>query len=142
MESVAIGRLERFIGDNAKASKAPPPVFERGLGRVAIVGSGPSGLAVAADLARYGCEAVVFEALHVVGGVLQYGIPSFRLPREIIDREVKGLSEMGVTFETNKVIGKTFTIPQLFGEMGFDAVFIGTGAGFPTFLGIPGEFAG
>ena len=142
MESVAIGRLERFIGDNAHASKAAPPQFERTLGRVAIVGSGPSGLAVAADLAKYGVEATVYEALHVVGGVLQYGIPSFRLPREIISREVDSLKALGVQFETNKVIGKTFSIAQLMQDKGYDAVFVGAGAGAPSFLGIPGEFAG
>jgi homotetrameric NADPH-dependent glutamate synthase len=142
MESVAIGRLERFIGDNARAPKTVAPRFERMLGRVAIVGSGPSGLAVAADLARYGCEVTVFEALHVIGGVLQYGIPPFRLPREIISREVDTLKNMGVKFEVNKVIGKTFSIPKLMGDMGFDAVFVGAGAGAPSFLGIPGEFAG
>jgi homotetrameric NADPH-dependent glutamate synthase len=142
MEAVAIGRLERFVGDNAHAPKATPPVLPRRLGRVAIVGSGPSGLAVAADLAKFGCEVTVFEALHVVGGVLQYGIPSFRLPREIIGREVDNLKDMGVRFETNKVIGKTFSVPHLMSEMGFDAVFVGAGAGAPAFLGIPGEFAG
>ncbi|HSO06655.1 MAG TPA: NADPH-dependent glutamate synthase [Pelomicrobium sp.] len=142
MEPVAIGRLERFIGDNAPAAKAAPAKAERKLGKVAIVGSGPSGLAVAADLVRYGAEPTVFEALHVVGGVLQYGIPSFRLPREIIAREVDTLKAMGVAFETNKVVGKTFTIPQLMQERGFDAVFVGAGAGAPSFLGIPGEFAG
>ncbi len=142
MESVAIGRLERFIGDNAHAPKAGPPRFEKRLGRVAIIGSGPSGLAVAADLIRYGCDVTVYEALHVVGGVLQYGIPSFRLPRDIISREVEHLQDLGVKFETNKVIGKTFSVPQLMGEMGFDAVFVGAGAGAPSFLGIPGEFAG
>jgi homotetrameric NADPH-dependent glutamate synthase len=141
-EAVAIGRLERFVGDNARAPKATPPKVERMLGRVAIVGSGPSGLAVAADLVKYGCEVTVYEALHVVGGVLQYGIPSFRLPREIIAREVENLTGMGVRFETNKVIGKTFSIPQLMDGMGFDAVFVGAGAGAPAFLGIPGEFAG
>jgi len=142
MEAVAIGRLERFVGDNAHAPKATPPVVPRQLGRVAIVGSGPSGLAVAADLAKFGCAVTVFEALHVVGGVLQYGIPSFRLPREIIGREVDNLKDLGVRFETNKVIGKTFSVPHLMGEMGFDAVFVGAGAGAPAFLGIPGEFAG
>ena len=141
MEAVAIGRLERFVGDNAHAPKAVPPKVER-LGSVAVIGSGPSGLAVAADLAKYGCEVTVYEALHVVGGVLQYGIPSFRLPREIISREVENLKGMGVRFETNKVIGKTFSVPQLVGEKGFDAVFVGVGAGAPAFLGIPGEFAG
>lgn len=142
LEPVAIGRLERFVGDNAKPRAAAPPRFEKKLGRVAVVGSGPSGLAVAADLVRYGCDVTVYEALHVVGGVLQYGIPSFRLPREIIAREVDALKALGVRFETNKVIGKTFSVPQLLGGMGFDAVFVGAGAGAPAFLGIPGEFAG
>jgi homotetrameric NADPH-dependent glutamate synthase len=142
MEPVAIGRLERFVGDNAHAPKATPRRVARQLGRVAIVGSGPSGLAVAADLARYGCDVTVFEALHVLGGVLQYGIPSFRLPRDIISREIDNLRNMGVRFEANKVIGKTFSVPQLMDGMGFDAVFVGAGAGAPAFLGIPGEFAG
>jgi homotetrameric NADPH-dependent glutamate synthase len=142
LESVAIGRLERFVGDNARPNKAPPPVFEKRLGNVAVVGSGPSGLAVAADLAKYGCDVTVYEALHVIGGVLQYGIPSFRLPRDIISREVDTLRAMGVKFETNKVVGKTFSIPELLGPRGFDAVFVGAGAGAPSFLGIPGEFAG
>ncbi len=142
LEPVAIGRLERFIGDSARPKKAEPARFERSLGKVAVVGSGPSGLAVAADLARYGCDVTVYEALHVVGGVLQYGIPAFRLPREIISREVDTLKSMGVKFETNKVIGKTFSVLQLTGEKGFDAVFVGVGAGAPAFLGIPGEFAG
>ncbi len=144
VESVAIGRLERFVGDNASAPKATPPEFpdEMRLGKVAVVGSGPAGLSCAADLVRYGADVTIYEALHVVGGVLRYGIPSFRLPREIIDREVQRLKDMGVKFETNKVIGKTFTVPQLLGEKGFDAVFLGVGAGAPTFLGIAGEFAG
>src|SRR5512143_3728698 len=144
MESVGIGRLERFVGDNAKPPKATPPVFkpEEKLGKVAICGSGPAGLSCAADLVRYGCDVTIYEALHVVGGVLQYGIPSFRLPREIISREVQQLKDMGVKIETNKVIGKTFTVPQLMSEMGHDAVFLGVGAGAPAFLGIPGEFAG
>lgn len=141
LEAVAIGRLERFVGDNARPRRPEPPP-ERKLGRVAVVGSGPSGLAVAADCVRYGCDVTVYEALHVIGGVLQYGIPAFRLPREIISREVDTLRAMGVRFETNKVIGKTFSIPQLLGELGFDAVFVGAGAGAPSFLGIPGEFAG
>jgi glutamate synthase (NADPH) small chain len=142
LESVAIGRLERFVGDNAKRGKVEPPRFERRLGSVAVVGSGPSGLAVAADVVRFGCDVTVYEALHVVGGVLQYGIPSFRLPREIISREVENLKALGVKFETNKVIGKTFSVTQLMNDMGYDAVFVGAGAGAPSFLGIPGEFAG
>jgi len=142
VESVGIGRLERFVGDNATPPKGVPPRFAKKLGKVAICGSGPAGLAVAADLVRYGADVTVYEALHVVGGVLRYGIPSFRLPREIIDREVKYLRDLGVKFETNKVIGKTFTVPQLMGEKGYDAVFLAVGAGAPAFLGIPGEFAG
>ncbi|MGE4528164.1 MAG: NADPH-dependent glutamate synthase [Rhodospirillaceae bacterium] len=142
MEPVAIGRLERFIGDHAHADKAVPLKFEQTLGKVAVVGSGPGGLAAAADLNRFGAEVTVYEALHVLGGVLQYGIPPFRLPRDIIDREIQRLKDSGVTFLTNKVIGKTFTVPQLLEEMGYDAVFIAAGAGAPSFLGIPGEYAG
>jgi glutamate synthase (NADPH/NADH) small chain len=144
VDAVAIGRLERFVGDNARPRPVVAPRFRPQdiLGRVAICGSGPSGLAAAADLVRYGCEVTVFEALHVAGGVLRYGIPSFRLPRDIIDREVKRLTDLGVRIETNKVVGKTFTMPQLLSEKGFDAAFVGVGAGSPAFLGIPGEFAG
>jgi len=142
MEPVAIGRLERFVGDHARAKPVQRPHFERPLGQVAIVGSGPGGLAAAADLVKLGAEVTVYEALHVVGGVLRYGIPSFRLPRDIIDREVQRLRDVGVRIETNKVIGKTFTVEQLTGRMGFDAVFIAAGAGAPSFLGIPGESAG
>jgi glutamate synthase (NADPH) small chain len=142
MEPVGIGRLERFIGDNATPPKAVPPKFDKSLGKVAIIGSGPGGLATAGDLVRFGCDVTVFEALHVVGGVLRYGIPSFRLPREIIEREVQRLRDMGVKFEVNKVVGKTFTISQLMEDRGFDATFIAAGAGAPSFLGLPGEFAG
>jgi glutamate synthase (NADPH) small chain len=142
VESVAIGRLERFVGDNAALPKASPPSFAKKLGKVAICGSGPAGLAAAADLVKFGCDVTVYEALHVVGGVLQYGIPSFRLPRDIISREVQQLRDQGVKIETNKVIGKTFTVPQLMSEMGYDAVFLGVGAGAPAFVGIPGENAG
>jgi len=144
VESVGIGRLERFVGDNGKLKPTVPPRFAPAdkLGKVAVCGSGPAGLAVAADLVKFGCDVTVYEALHVVGGVLRYGIPSFRLPRDIIDREVNNLVEMGVKIETNKVIGKTFTVPQLMTEKGYDAVFLGVGAGAPAFLGIPGEFAG
>ncbi|MEO6326360.1 MAG: NADPH-dependent glutamate synthase [Thermoanaerobaculia bacterium] len=150
MEPVAIGRLERFVGDHgslpektdgsAVAAESALPAVR--IGRVAVVGSGPAGLACAGDLARKGVEVTVFEALHVIGGVLRYGIPAFRLPREIIDREVAALAKMGVTFQLNKVIGKTFTVKDLLGKMGYDAIFVGTGAGAPSFLGIPGEFAG
>jgi homotetrameric NADPH-dependent glutamate synthase len=144
VEAVGIGRLERFVGDNARPRPVQPPRFAPGqkLGKVAICGSGPAGLAAAADLVKFGCDVTVYEALHVVGGVLRYGIPSFRLPRDIIDREVQRLLDLGVKIETNKVIGKTFTVPQLMQEKGYDAVFLGVGAGAPAFLGIPGEFAG
>jgi homotetrameric NADPH-dependent glutamate synthase len=144
VESVAIGRLERFIGDHAHATgkHAPHAPAAAPLGRVAIVGSGPGGLAAAADLVKHGCAVTVYEALHVLGGVLQYGIPSFRLPRDIIDREIQRLRDMGVDFQTDKVIGKTFTVAQLMESKGFDAVFIAAGAGAPSFLGIPGEYAG
>ena len=142
VEAVGIGRLERFVGDHARPPVPAPLRFERMLGRVAVVGSGPSGLAAAADLVRFGADVTVYEALHVIGGVLQYGIPNFRLPREIIDREIDHLRALGVKFEINKVIGKTFTVAQLLGERGFDAVFLGVGAGAPAFLGLPGEFAG
>ncbi|GAB3770347.1 bifunctional dihydroorotate dehydrogenase B NAD binding subunit/NADPH-dependent glutamate synthase [Ramlibacter monticola] len=142
MEPVAIGRLERFVGDHAKPRPVQRVAPERPLGKVAIVGSGPGGLAAAADLLKYGADVTVFEALHVVGGVLRYGIPSFRLPRDIIEREVRQLCEAGLKIETNKVIGKTFSIAQLTETMGFQAVFVAAGAGAPAFLGIPGEFAG
>ncbi|MBO5788427.1 MAG: NADPH-dependent glutamate synthase [Clostridia bacterium] len=138
-ESVAIGRLERFVADwhNTSAQKTvqkPTPCGHR----VAIVGSGPAGLACAGDLAKAGYEVTIYEALHRAGGVLIYGIPEFRLPKSIVAMEVEGLKALGVTLETNVVIGKTLTIEELF-EMGFEAVFIGSGAGLPNFMGIPGE---
>jgi homotetrameric NADPH-dependent glutamate synthase len=142
VEPVGIGRLERFVGDNAQTPKPKPRADGKSLGRVAVVGSGPAGLAAAADLVQFGADVTVYEALHVVGGVLRYGIPSFRLPRDIIEREVQYLRDLGVKFETNKVIGKTFTVEQLQKDKGYDAVFLGVGAGAPAFLGIPGEFAG
>ncbi|MFO0567014.1 MAG: NADPH-dependent glutamate synthase [Polyangiaceae bacterium] len=142
MEPVAIGRLERFVGDFAPAPLVEPVAKDPRKGRVAIVGSGPAGLACAGDLARQGIEVVVYEALHVVGGVLRYGIPSFRLPREAIEKEVRALENLGVRFEVNKVVGKTFRIDELLGELGFSAVFVATGAGYPVFLGLPGEGAG
>jgi len=141
VEPVAIGRLERFVGDHATAPQ-PKPAREDHIGRVAIVGSGPGGLACAADLAQHGVDVTVYEALHVVGGVLAYGIPPFRLPRDIISREIERLKGMGVKLETNKVVGRTFTLAEMTGKMGFDAVFVATGAGYPWFLGIPGEHAG
>jgi homotetrameric NADPH-dependent glutamate synthase len=140
MEPVGIGRLERFVGDHGKVQRPEiaPPTGKR----VAVVGSGPSGLACAADLARAGVDVTVLEALHVTGGVLRYGIPSFRLPREIIDREIAGLLDLGVHIETDKVIGRTFSVDDLLHQRGYDAVFLGVGAGAPSFLGIPGENAG
>ena len=140
MEPVAIGRLERFVGDHGAV--APPTIAAPSGKRVAVVGSGPAGLACAADLARHGVDVTMIEALHVTGGVLRYGIPSFRLPREIIDREVAGLLDLGVKIETDKVVGRTFTVHDLLTTRGFDAVFLGVGAGAPSFLGIPGENAG
>ncbi len=138
-EPVGIGRLERFVADyhnaNAENTVVPPPSNGH---KVAIVGSGPSGLTCAGDLAKRGYEVTVYEALHMAGGVLVYGIPEFRLPKSIVAKEVEGLKALGVKIETNVVIGKTLTVDELF-EMGFEAVFIGSGAGLPNFMGIPGE---
>lgn len=138
-EPVGIGRLERFVADwhNAHSDTAPTVAPSNGH-RVAIVGSGPSGLTCAGDLAKKGYKATVFEALHTAGGVLVYGIPEFRLPKSIVSKEVENLIAMGVDVETNVVIGKTLTVDELF-EKGFEAVFIGSGAGLPNFMGIPGE---
>ena len=138
-EPVGIGRLERFVADwhNAHATQLPDPVPSNGH-KVAVVGSGPSGLTCAGDLAKKGYEVTVFEALHTAGGVLVYGIPEFRLPKAIVQKEVDNLTAMGVKMETNMVIGKTLTIDELF-DMGFEAVFVGSGAGLPKFMNIPGE---
>ncbi len=138
-EPVGIGRLERFVADwhNAHATQLPDPVPSNGH-KVAVVGSGPSGLTCAGDLAKKGYEVTVFEALHTAGGVLVYGIPEFRLPKAIVQKEVDNLVAMGVHMETNMVIGKTLTIDELF-DMGFEAVFVGSGAGLPNFMNIPGE---
>ncbi|HPR63914.1 MAG TPA: NADPH-dependent glutamate synthase [Thermoanaerobaculia bacterium] len=140
LEPVAIGRLERFVGDMALKNRwvEIPRITPNGK-KVAIVGSGPAGLTCAADLAKAGCEVVIYEALHVPGGVLMYGIPEFRLPKEIVQQEIDTLRKMGVKIEVDRIIGKIFTIPELIHERGFDAVFVGTGAGFPKFMGIPGE---
>ena len=138
-EPVGIGRLERFVADRHNAlagEKATAP--ESNGHRVAIVGSGPSGLTCAGDLAKKGYRVSVFEALHTAGGVLVYGIPEFRLPKAIVAREVQTLKELGVDVQTNVVIGKTLTVDELF-EMGYEAVFIGSGAGLPNFMNIPGE---
>lgn len=138
-DPVGIGRLERFVADwhNAHETGKPVPPPANGM-RVAVVGSGPSGLACAGDLARMGCQVTVFEALHTAGGVLVYGIPEFRLPKAIVQKEVDNLAALGVGVETNMVIGKTLTVDELF-EKGYDAVYIGSGAGLPNFMGIPGE---
>ncbi|MGN0766257.1 MAG: NADPH-dependent glutamate synthase [Christensenellales bacterium] len=138
-EPVGIGRLERFVADwhNAHSDAPPEPVKSNGH-RVAVIGSGPSGLTCAGDLARKGYQVTVFEALHTAGGVLVYGIPEFRLPKSIVQQEVDNLKRLGVDVETNIVIGKTLTVDELF-DMGYEAVFIGTGAGLPNFMGIPGE---
>ena len=138
-EPVAIGRLERFAADwhNAHSAGAPEKPAPNGH-RVAIIGSGPSGLTCAGDLARLGYEVTVFEALHTAGGVLVYGIPEFRLPKAIVQKEIDGLKAMGVRIETNMVIGRALSIDELL-EQGFEAVFIGSGAGLPRFMNIPGE---
>ena len=138
-ESVGIGRLERFVADWHNTFCTEEPVKPESNGhRVAIVGSGPSGLTCAGDLAKRGYEVTVYEALHTAGGVLVYGIPEFRLPKKIVAKEVDTLKKLGVQIETNVVIGKTLTIDELF-EMGYEAVFVGSGAGLPNFMGIPGE---
>ena len=138
-ESVGIGRLERFVADWHNTFCMEEPIRPQSNGhRVAIVGSGPSGLTCAGDLAKSGYDVTVFEALHTAGGVLVYGIPEFRLPKKIVAKEVDTLKKMGVKIETNVVIGKTLTIDELF-EQGYEAVFVGSGAGLPNFMGIPGE---
>jgi glutamate synthase (NADPH/NADH) small chain len=140
LESVAIGRLERFVGDTAiREGWANIPYIEPNRYRVGIVGSGPAGMACAADMAKAGCDVTVYEAFHVPGGVLRYGIPDFRLPNEVIDAEIDNLKKFGVKFECNTLVGRLFTIEQMIGEMGYDAVFVGVGAGYPTGLGIPGD---
>ncbi len=138
-EAVAIGRLERFVADWHNAHSEEHPAIPKFNGyKVAVVGSGPSGLTCAGDLAKKGYKVTVFEALHLAGGVLVYGIPEFRLPKSIVAKEIETLKALGVDIETNVVIGKTITVDELF-EMGYSAVFIGSGAGLPRFMGIPGE---
>jgi glutamate synthase (NADPH/NADH) small chain len=138
-ESVGIGRLERFVADwhNEHSKEAPKKPVQNGH-KVAIIGSGPAGLTCAGDLAKKGYDVTVFEALHLAGGVLVYGIPEFRLPKAIVQKEIDGLKALGVKVETNMVIGKVLSIDELL-ESGFDAIFIGSGAGLPKFMGIPGE---
>ena len=138
-EPVAIGRLERFVADwhNANVKEAPQRPASNGH-KAAVIGAGPSGLTCAGDLARKGYDVTVFEALHTAGGVLVYGIPEFRLPKAIVEKEIETLKALGVKIETNMVIGKVLSIDELF-EMGFESVFIGSGAGLPRFMNIPGE---
>ncbi len=138
-EPVGIGRLERFVADyhNEHCKQNPQKPVSNGH-KVAVVGSGPSGLTCAGDLAKKGYEVTIYEALHTAGGVLVYGIPEFRLPKDIVAKEVETLKHLGVKIETNVVIGKTLTIDELF-KMGFEAIFVGTGAGLPNFMNIPGE---
>ena len=139
-EPVGIGRLERFAADYAMAQERPAPVpAEKNGRRVAVVGSGPAGLTCAGDLAKKGYDVTIYEALHTPGGVLVYGIPEFRLPKELVRREIRSVEEMGVKIETNAVVGRAVSVDELLHEEGFDAVFIGSGAGLPRFQGIPGE---
>ena len=138
-ESVAIGRLERFVADWHREHVADHPQAPAPNGhKVAIIGAGPSGLTAAGDLAKLGYQVTIYEALHLAGGVLVYGIPEFRLPKAIVQKEIDGLKAMGVDIETNMVIGKVLTIDELF-EMGYEAVYVASGAGLPRFMGIPGE---
>ena len=138
---VAIGKLERFVADYEMKENlfTAPAIKNKRAEKVAIVGSGPSGLTCAAELAQMGYQVTIFEALHAVGGVLRYGIPEFRLPKEILDLETNRIKALGVEIYTNFVVGRTATIDELFDEWNFKAIFLGTGAGTPTFMGIPGE---
>jgi len=139
-DPVGIGRLERFVADwHNEHSTAAPTVPASNDHKVAVIGSGPAGLTCAGDLAQLGYEVTIFEALHTAGGVLVYGIPEFRLPKAIVRKEIEGLKAMGVKIETNMVIGKVISIDELMEEYGFEAVFVGSGAGLPKFMGIPGE---
>ena len=139
-EPVAIGKLERFVGDWQLENGRPTPQIEKNGRKVAIVGSGPAGLACASDLAKMGYEVTIFEALHEAGGVLVYGIPEFRLPKErVVKAEIESVKALGVTIETDVVVGRTITVDELLDEEGYDAVFIGSGAGLPRFMGIEGE---
>ena len=139
-EAVGIGRLERFVADWYRNNVHTKPAIPTPNGhKVAVIGAGPSGLTVAGDLAKLGYKVTVYEALHVAGGVLMYGIPEFRLPKDIVQHEVEGLKELGVDIETNMVIGKVLTIDELMNDYGFEAVYVASGAGLPRFMGIPGE---
>ena len=139
-EPVAIGRLERFVAELHNAQPEAPVEKPVSNGhKVAVIGSGPSGLACASDLAKKGYDVTIFEALHVAGGVLSYGIPEFRLPKSIVQKEIDGLKALGVKIETNTVIGKTISVDELIEEEGFESIFIGSGAGLPRFMNIKGE---
>ncbi len=138
-QAVAIGRLERFVADYNFADETVPEVSPDTKKKVCIVGSGPASIACAADVRRAGHEVVMYEALHKTGGVLSYGIPEFRLPKKLVEKEISKLEKMGVKIMTNVLVGRTRTIKELMEEDGFDAIFIGTGAGLPKFMGIPGE---
>ena len=142
-EPVSIGKLERFTADWARENNiAPIPAKEKKGKKVAVIGSGPAGLTCAGDLAKMGYDVKIFEALHEAGGVLVYGIPEFRLPKQtVVAHEVENVKKLGVEIETNVIIGKSITIDELINEEGYDAVFIGSGAGLPKFMGIPGEQA-
>ena len=141
LEPVAIGRIERWLGDLAIAEGwSNIPYIEPNGFKVGIIGSGPAGMACAADLAKAGCDVTIYEALHRPGGVLRYGIPDFRLPTDVLDGEYENLTHLGVNIECNTLVGRLFTIEQMIDEMGYHAVFIGTGAGSPKFMDIPGEF--
>ena len=137
---MGIGRLERFVADWHRENVHTAPIVPEWNGhKVAIIGAGPAGLTAAGDLAKLGYKVTVYEALHVAGGVLMYGIPEFRLPKAIVQQEIDGLKKMGVDFECNMVIGKVLTIDELMSEYGYEAVFVGSGAGLPMFMHIPGE---
>ena len=139
-EPVAIGRLERFVADWHNANSCDLPVKAAPNGhKVAVVGSGPAGLTCAGDLAKRGYDVTIFEALHLAGGVLVYGIPEFRLPKSIVEKEIDNLKALGVKVETNMVVGRVFSVDELMNEYGFESVFIGSGAGLPRFMNIPGE---
>ncbi len=142
-EAVSIGKLERFVADWARENGVKPePAKEKNGKKIAVIGSGPAGLTCAGDLAKMGYDVTIFEALHKAGGVLVYGIPEFRLPKEaVVEKEIENVKSLGVKIDTDVIIGKSITIDELFDEEGFDAVFIGSGAGLPKFMGIPGENA-
>ena len=142
-DPISIGKLERFVADWARENGIKPtPAAKKNGKKVAVIGSGPAGLTCAGDLAKMGYDVTIFEALHEAGGVLVYGIPEFRLPKSgVVAKEIENVKSLGVHIETNVVVGKSVTIDELMDEEGFHAVFIGSGAGLPKFMGIPGENA-